>query len=189
MTGRLLLWGALALGLVLTGWAGDQEFSPAPSSATPKLAPFEQRLAAAKSVRVQTSILGVEIDSTLEAAHARLDPLSEPAKPPLREAEDGELGEKQQKVLWQLAKSDFSSVYVKTDDKERVIYVTGFLRPGKELPFEKIGQVEKAPMLTETAVAWDTVKPKRPLIRVVARGTNRRASSITIFVVKRPAKP
>ena len=61
-------------------------------------------------------------------------------------------------------------------------------RPGvtEEMPFEKIGQLEKAPVLTDRVVAWDVVRPNRPLIRVVARGSERKANSITMFIVKRP---
>jgi hypothetical protein len=53
---------------------------------------------------------------------------------------------------------------------------------GKEMPFDKIGQLEKAPVLTDRVVAWDVVRPNRPLIRVVARGSERKANSITIFI-------
>jgi len=89
-------------------------------------------------------------------------------------------------VLWQLAKTDFGSIYVKADDKDRITYIAGFFRPGKEIPFDKIGQVEKAPIQTDKMVAWDVVRPNRSLIRVVARGSERKANSITMFIVKRP---
>jgi hypothetical protein len=155
------------------------------NSRSPKLAPFKERLNAAKSVKVQTDILGIELDSSLKMAHARLDLLGDPAKPPVEEKEGAEHGEKEHKVLWQLVSSDFSSVYVKTDDEERITYIMGLLRKDKEMSFEKIGQLDKAPILTNSTVAWDVVRPNRPLIRVIARGENRKASSITIFVVKR----
>jgi len=38
-------------------------------------------------------------------------------------------------------------------------------------------------MLTDRTVAWDVVRQGQPLIRVVARGENRKATSITFFVV------
>jgi hypothetical protein len=90
------------------------------------------------------------------------------------------------KVFWQLAKSDFSSVLVKIDDKERITYILGSLRSGKEVPFDKIGELEKAPLLTDKVVGWDVVRPDKSLLRVVARGAERKASSITVFIVKRP---
>lgn len=135
---------------------------------------------------MQTDILGVELDSSVEAAHAKLDPLCDPAHRAADEKEAGEPNERERKVLWQLAKTDFSSVLVKADEKERITYLVGFLRPGKEVPFDQIGQVEKAPIQNSKVVAWDVLRPNRPLIRVVARGPERKASSITLFVVKRP---
>jgi len=54
------------------------------------------------------------------------------------------------------------------------------------MPFAEIGQLEKAPVLNDRVVAWDVVRPNRPLIRVVARGSEWKANSITIFIVKRP---
>ena len=164
--------------------------SPSPSPSTsPKLAPFKERLAAAKSVKVEASVLGLGIGSTLAQAHARLDSLGEPAKPSTEATEDAEQGEKERRIIWHLAKSDFSSVFVKADEQERIIYLAAFLRPGKEIPFDKVGQTEKAPVLTDHTVAWDVVRPNQPLIRVVARGEDRKASSITIFLVKRPPRP
>jgi hypothetical protein len=80
----------------------------------------------------------------------------------------------------------YGSVFVKAHKKERITYIAAYLRPGKEMPFDKIGQLEKAPVLTGRVVAWDVVRPNRSLIRVVARGSERKANSITIFIVKRP---
>jgi hypothetical protein len=149
------------------------------------LAPFKERLAAARSVNVETSILGLELDTTLAAAHEKLDPLGNPSRPAIEATEGAEHEEDERKVLWELAKSDFKSVLVKTDEKDRIIYIAGFLRPGKEVPFDKIGETKRAPILNDRFVAWDVVRPNKPLIRVAARGENRKAGLISIFVVKR----
>jgi hypothetical protein len=146
---------------------------------------LKERLAAAKSVKVQTNILGIELDSPLETAHTKLDSLVDPAKPPIEEKEDADGDEGEHKIVWQLARSDFSSVYVKADREERITYIMGSLRKGKELSFDKIGEIEKAPILSNSTVAWDVVRPGRPLIRVIARGANRKAASIILFIVKR----
>ena len=198
MTTRLLLRAALIEVVIAFTWASGQTplstASPAasvaasPSLRTPlRLAPFKERLAAAKSVKVETDILGVTLDSSLDAAHAVLDSLCDSAHRPKEDAGEAERGEPEHKVFWQLAKSNFSSLLVKTDDKERITYILGSLRPGKEIPFDKIGELEKAPLLTDKVVAWDVVKPDNSLLRVVARGAERKASSITLFVVKRPS--
>lgn len=194
MTIRWLLRAALIEAVTAFAWAsGQTPFSTAspPASVaassplqTPlKLAPFKERLAAAKSVKVKTDILGVKVDSSLDAAHAILDSLCDSAHRPKEETGEGE---HEHKVFWQLAKSDFSSLLVKTDDRERITYILGSLRPGKEIPFDKIGELEKAPLLSDKVVAWDAVKPDNLLLRVVAQGVEWKASSITVFIVKRP---
>jgi hypothetical protein len=176
--------------LLLLATAGSErmiaEPSPSAPAASARLAPFKERLAAAQSVKVETNILGLELDSSLEKAHKKLDPLGNAARPSVEAAKETDHDEEERKVLWQLAKSDFSSVLVKADEEERITYITGFLRPGKEIPFDKIGQTEKAPILTDRTVAWDVVRPNQPLVRVLARGEKRKATSITIFIVKRP---
>ncbi len=106
-------------------------------------------------------------------------------RPKEEEEKAGDEGESGPKVLFELEKTDYSSIFLKTDAKERVTYILASLRPGKEIPFEQLGQVEKAPIRTETTIAWDVVRPKQPLIRVVGQGTGGKAGSITIFVVKR----
>ncbi len=160
-----------------------------PTLPTPSgLAPLEVRRANAKSVKVQTSILGLELGSSLEQAHAKLDKLKDPSQPSKEEKEDSEKGEQdnESRVLWQLAKSEYSAVYIKADDKERITYLNAFLRPGKEIPFNKIGDTKKAPVQDSNIIAWDVIRPNRPLFRVVASGKDRRANSVTIFFVKRP---
>jgi len=167
---------------------GETSASPPSSSASPsKLAPFKERLAAAQSVKVQTAILGIELDSTLESAHSKLDSLGQLSARPVDEVSETAKGSgDEHKVLWQLAKTDYGSVFVRADEKERITYMAAYLGHGKEMPFDKIGQLEKAPVLTDHVVAWDVVRPNRPLIRVVARGSERKANSITMFIVKRP---
>ena len=180
----------IVVGLLAVAWPNGDASASAPSpspSKRPKLAPFKERLAAAQSVKVQTAILGIELDSTLESAHSKLDSLGKPSTPPLDGADEAAgRTEDEHKVSWQLAKTDYASVFVKADEKERITYIVAYLRPGKEMPFDKIGQLEKAPVLTDRVVAWDVVRPNRPLIRVVARGSERKANSITMFIVKRP---
>ncbi len=187
----LLATTLIVVGLLAFERAGAETPSPPPSAAAspslpkpPKLAPFKERLAAAQSVKVQTAILGIELDSTLESAHSKLDSLGDSTARPVEEGDEAAEGE--HKIAWQLTKSEYGSVFVKTDDLERITYIAGYLRSGKETPFDKIGQLEKAPILTNRIVAWDVVRPNRPLVRVVARGSERKASSIIMFIVKRP---
>ena len=183
----------IVVGLFASGWPNDTSASAPSSGASPsptkppKLAPFKERLAAAKSVKVQTAILEIELDSTLQSARSKLDSLGQPMARLVDEGgEVPKRSEREHKVSWQLAKTDYGSVVLKADEKERITYIAAFLRPGKEMPFDKIGELEKAPVLTNRVVAWDVLRPNRPLIRVVARGADRKANSITMFIVKRP---
>jgi hypothetical protein len=184
----------IVVGLFAVGWVNGDTSVSAPASSPSlspskhsKLAPFKERLAAAQSVKVQTAILGIELDSTVDSAHSKLDSLGSSSAGFVEGADNaGERNEGEHKTSWQLAKTDYASVFVKADEKKRITYIAGYLRPGKEMPFDKIGQIEKAPVLSDRMVAWDIVRPNRPLIRVVARGSERKANSITMFVVKRP---
>jgi hypothetical protein len=184
----------IIVGLFAFGWPNGETSASTPSPSAspllpkaPKLLPFKERLAVAQSVKVQTSILGIELDSTLESARSKLDSLGYTTAHPVDVGDEvAKRSKGEHKVLWQLAKTDYGSVFVKADEKERITYIAAYLRPGKEMPFDKIGQLEKAPVLTDRVVAWDVVRPNRPLIRVVARGSERKANSITMFIVKRP---
>lgn len=198
-------------------WAQQSEGSPARVSPSPAAtsaplvtAPLEERISAARSVKVLTSILGIELGSALDEAHEKLDKLSASGTPPKEEGEDADeekekgggekeprerdhkLGEEQEeghKVLWQLAGTDYSAVYVTADEKEHIDSITGFLRPEKRMPFDAVGEVSKAPAKDDSSVVWDVLRPGQPLFRVVAKGPNGKASSIMIFVVPHKAAP
>ena len=191
------LWsiGPFLIPLALVGMqAADQVSRPgepgthltSPSPASPReTKSFKERLAAAESVKVETSLLGLQLDSTSKQAHEILDPLGTSTQLGVEPTKRDEKDESERKVLWRLTKSDFSSILVRIDEKERIAYIMGLRRPGKEIPFTQIGETEKAPILTEHTAAWDVVRPDKSLVRVVARGEKNKASAITIFVVKR----
>jgi hypothetical protein len=171
--------------LVIPAGIGRTEDQPASPSLTPRLASFKERLAVAESVRVKTDLLGIELDWELEAARHQLDKWLAPGRPS-KEPVEGDEGER--KVLCELKENDFASIFLKADEQNRVIYMIGVLRPGKEIPFASIGEVEKAPVRTDHEIAWDVVRPNKSLLRVVANGSNSKAASITIFAV-RPKLP
>jgi hypothetical protein len=187
-----LFIGLLLIGVCVTRQSNASPSPPPASSPAPPQpnhpASFRQRLQAAESVKVDTTILGLHLFDSLARAHELFDPLAEPGHPAMEAAKDRGEREEETKVLWQLARSDFKSVLVKTDERGAVTYLTGFLRPGQEVAFEKIGDTKKAPILSDRSVAWDVVRKGQVLTRVVARGQNRKASSISIFVVKRPTR-
>ena len=195
--------------------SGRVPTSPAAITSPLATASLEERISAARSVKVATSILGIELGSELDEAHEKLDKLCAPGIPPKEEggAEEkkehdadekdekagdekerrqskpdvGEEREEGHKVLWQLAGTDYSAVYITADDKERIDSITGFLRPEKQMPFDAVGEVSKAPARDDQSVVWDVLRPGQPLFRVVAKGSNGKASSIRLFVVRRKA--
>ncbi len=136
----------------------------------------------AESVQVKTDLLGIELGSEVESARHQLEKWIV-AGNPSKEPADRE--EAERKILWELKETDFASIFVKADEQDRITYMIGVLRPGKEIPFASIGEVEKAPVRTDHDIAWDVVRPNKPLIRVVASGNQGKAASITIFEVRR----
>lgn len=180
----------LATALLLAGLASISRGDPPADIESPpplppySTAPLAERFAAAKSVKVTESILGLKLGSTLEQAHEKLDKLCDSAHRPKEEKEE-ESEEGEQKVLWELARTDYSFVFIKANEKGKITYLSGFLRPGKEIPFARIGEPDKAPVRTPTTIAWDVLRQNQPHFRVVATGKDARASSVMIFVVKR----
>ena len=128
-----------------------------------------------------TELLGVELGATLAEAHAKLDHLNDSARPWTEQKDRGG----KYKAVWQLKETPYASVYVKTNATREIEYITGFLREGAELPFEKIGETEKAPLKNDISIVWDVLRPHRPQVRVIAEGKDRKASVIKIFVVPR----
>ena len=182
----------LAAALGLSPAAGEPSPATGGAGALPtpaKLASFEERLKAAETAKVMTDVLGLRIRDSLKQAHEKLDSRCSADHPPKQEEEEaGDEGESGHKVLWEIEKSDFASIFVKTDKDERVVYILATLRPGREIPFTEIGQVGKAPIHTSSTVAWDVVRRNSPLMRVVAVGQEERANSLTLFLVKRSPK-
>jgi hypothetical protein len=177
--------------------------APAKSAEPNTLAPLEVREKNAMTVKVLSSVLGVHLGMSVKEAHAKLDRLSDPAHPPKEEAEEEEGGGNAdikegkesepenipRKILWQLKTTDYYAIFVKSGEKGRLIYIQALLRPGKEIPFTKLGELKKAPIHDSRTVAWDVLRPKQPLFRVVGNGNDEKASAVTIFVVKRPDLP
>ena len=180
------IWGFVCAAAVVIAPAFSRaEGQAASASPTPRLASFNERVALAKSARVKTDLLGLELGSDFEGAQRQLDKWIDPSPRSKAPAEEEE-GER--KVLWKLNGTDFASIFVKANEQNRITYMLGVLRSGKEIPFFEIGEVEKAPIRTDQQIAWDILRPNRPLIRVVASGSHGKAASITIFEVRRATR-
>ncbi len=102
---------------------------------------------------MRDSILGVRLGSSLEDARRRLDPLAVrlPGESREDEKEEKERGEGRKKA-WTLKSTEYQSVALKANDADRVVWITGFLRPGKEIPFSRLGDLSLARATDSVAI-------------------------------------
>src|ERR671912_754078 len=118
-----------------------------------------------KETRAINSLLGVSIGSTLEEARSKLTPLGTGGG---RDTRDGG-----RKEAWTLKGTDYANIAFKTDGKGRVVWVSAFTRPGKEIPFSKLGDLSKSTHTPGSAV-WNVETPQGGY-RLVAKGANGKA--------------
>lgn len=140
------------------------------------LAPVCAAPCAAQAVahgRVTEDILGVRIGSTLEEARMLLDALGSRDG---RETRDG--GRKEAVAL---KASRYHSVAFRSDNTGRVVWITGFVRSGAEIPFEELGDRSIATRWGASAATWDPPGPVR--YRVMAKGSAGKASVVTLLLV------
>jgi hypothetical protein len=125
--------------------------------------------------RVSDSILGVRIGMSLEDARKQLEPLSIPAARATNTDEDDDEGGT--KRYWSMKGTNYSSVALKTNAKGLVVWVTGFVRPSKELLFSELGDTSLAVRATDSQAIWN-VATKNGGYRLVVKGQNGRARVI-----------
>jgi hypothetical protein len=134
--------------------------------------------------RVIDSILGVGIGTKLEKVHEKLDRLSTRKAHSTREEEAREEEEQEReggrKEAWYLRTTDYATVALKTDREGRVVWITGWLRPGREIAFGKLGNLSSALGVTESRAVWNVATPTGGY-RVVAKGQNGKARIISLL--------
>jgi hypothetical protein len=133
--------------------------------------------------RVSDSILGVRIGTSLEDARKKLEPLS--IATDLRETDEGK-NERGTKHAWRMKGTDYTSVALKTNAKGRVVWVTGFVRPSKELLFSALGDTSLAVRATDSQAIWNVATPSGGY-RLVAKGQNGKAG--VIYLLSLATKP
>ncbi len=127
--------------------------------------------------KVLDSLLGVRIGSSLEEAHAKLKDLGTVGGRATREGG--------RKEAWTLKGGEFTSVAYKTDASGRVVWLTGFVRPGKEIPFSQLGDLARASGKDETEAAW-TVEAPGGGYRLVAKGPKGKARVVYLLSLEAP---
>lgn len=128
---------------------------------------------------VADSILGVRPGATLAEARAKLKGLVRSGGG--GEAEEGER-EGGRKEAWTLKKSDYTSIAYQADDAGRVQWVTGFVRRGREIPFEKFGDLSQASFKSDQQAVWNVLRPGGNF-RLIARGSGGRASVVHLLAL------
>jgi hypothetical protein len=132
---------------------------------------------AQKRSQVEDSILGVRIGATFNEARAQLDHIGTSAG---RTTRDGG-----RKEAWNLRETDFSNIALKTDAKGNVVWVSGFLRPGREIPFDKLGELTLAKGATDSQAIWNVETPAGGY-RLVAKGQNGKAGVVYLLSLATP---
>jgi hypothetical protein len=123
---------------------------------------------------------------SLESARKTLDPLSAVTRPAMdRDADkdedrDRDDDEGAAKLVWGLKGTDYSSVALKVNSKGRVVWVTGFVRPGKELLFSELGDTSLAVRATDSQAIWN-VATRSGGYRLVAKGESGKARVIYLL--------
>jgi len=130
-----------------------------------------------KDARVINSILGVSIGNTLEETRAKLTPLGTGGG---RDTRDGG-----RKEAWTLKDTDYATLAFKTDRKVKVVWVSAFARPGKEVPFSRFGDLSKAARAADSQVIWNVGTPQGGY-RLVAKGANGKASVVYLLSLTLP---
>ena len=128
--------------------------------------------AQAPSAALVESIAGVQAGATAEEARAALAPLGTVVG---RDARDGG-----RRDVWALASGDFASVAVTTDARGKVVWVTGFLRPGREIPFSAFGDLETAFGRSDVRAVWEA-RNAHGAYRLSVRGVDGKARTVTLL--------
>jgi hypothetical protein len=133
---------------------------------------------------VADSILGIRLGATLEEAREKLKGLRKSGGEGEREGEGGG----GRKEAWMLKKSDYNSVAYQADGAGRIQWVTGFVRRGKEIPFEKFGDLSRAAYKSDQEAVWNVERPGGNY-RLIAKGTGGKASVVHLLALKPPPLP
>ena len=83
------------------------------------------------------------------------------------------------KPVWSLNGTPFSSLALKVNAAGRVVWVTGFVRPGQGMPFKELGDLARANAVSASRVVSDV--PTAGGYRLIARGSGGRARTVSLL--------
>jgi hypothetical protein len=127
---------------------------------------------------VVDSFEGIGIGTTIDQARTLLARIGTGGG---RDTRDGG-----RKEAWTLKETDFTTIAFKTNGSGRVVWISAFVRQGKEVPFSKFGDLTKATDLTKSEAIWN-VGNERGGYRLVAKGAEGKASVVYLLSLESPA--
>lgn len=120
---------------------------------------------------------GIGIGTTIDDARAKLAQIGTGGG---RDTRDGG-----RKEAWTLRETDFSSLAFKTNKAGRIVWVSAFVRPGREIAFANLGDPAKAATLTKSQAIWN-VSSASGGYRLVAKGAEGKASVVYLLSLDFP---
>ena len=134
------------------------------------------------TIAASGSILGVQIGSSIEAAHEKLDRLCESAPSNQKgEADEGEGGER---AYWKFSGTEFTWLIAWANREGKIFQMSATLRADQRKPFEEVGDPKTATANLENVISWNVARPNEGSFRVVAKGPARKAGTIQILLLQ-----
>ncbi len=128
-----------------------------------------------KRARVSDSILGVKVGDELKKVHAKLKSLGTVAGRDTREGG--------RKEVWTFKKTDFVSLAYETDREGRIEWLTAFVRPGREIPFPKLGDLARAQSKSDSHAKWRVEEKDGEGYVLMAKGVGGKAGVVQFFAL------
>jgi len=128
------------------------------------------------------AIQGIRAGSDFDEVKTVLAPFGPTARSPEKEEER----EEKRRGVWSLARGDYETIVVESDEDGKVVGVSGFVRKGREIPFTRLGSQASAARWTDSAAIW-TVATSKGGYRLIAKGPERRARVVTLLSLAVPA--
>lgn len=125
---------------------------------------------------ISDSILGVKIGMTAEQADEALERVgANPAGEGVGESEEGET-----KEVWTIRGTAFSRVVLMRNKSGRVAWISGFVRPAKEIDFRDLGDLTAAARSDANQAVWNVTTADGGY-RLVAKGREGKATIIYLL--------
>jgi hypothetical protein len=120
---------------------------------------------------------GIGIGTHIDEAQAKLKQIGTGGG---RDTRDGG-----RKEAWTLRETDFASLAFKSNKAGRIVWISAFVRPGREVAFAKLGDPEKATTFTNSQAIWN-VGSSSGGYRLVAKGAEGKASVVYLLSLDFP---